>query len=136
MDQIKEAIADMLRTDPEFVKAEPCFVSIYNHERCFGGPEEGGWWYDVYTLEGGKPFLSREAAETYLTQADIEVQKRNRDNAPARAQAMANLPDDEPAGYDEGYIPTRWSDGGELWIVIEDTLGSHDNSRNDPPRYE
>jgi hypothetical protein len=25
----------------------PWFVNVYNVDRCYGGPEEGGWWYDA-----------------------------------------------------------------------------------------
>lgn len=24
------------------------YVSVYRVYRCYGGPEEGGWWYDTY----------------------------------------------------------------------------------------
>lgn len=27
------------------------FVNVYLWDRCYGGPEEGGWWYDAYTPE-------------------------------------------------------------------------------------
>jgi hypothetical protein len=29
------------------------FINVYEVERCYGGPEEGGWWYDV-----GEPVAS------------------------------------------------------------------------------
>ena len=25
------------------------YVNVYQVERCYGGAEEGGWWYDSYT---------------------------------------------------------------------------------------
>lgn len=25
-------------------------VGLYNKVQCYGGHEEGGWWYDEYTL--------------------------------------------------------------------------------------
>ena len=30
------------------------YVNVYRVERCYGGPEEGGWWYDA-----GEPIESR-----------------------------------------------------------------------------
>lgn len=24
------------------------FINVYEVERCYGGPEEGGWWYNSY----------------------------------------------------------------------------------------
>jgi hypothetical protein len=131
-----EQIADQIRANASFQQAEPCYVSIYRRERCYGGPEEGGWWYDVVVLEGGVPFPTRMAAERYLETAKAEVGERNREEAPDRVMAMANLPDEESAYYPEGYIPTGWGDGGELEIVIEHALGSRDNSREGRPRYE
>lgn len=26
-----------------------CYANIYLHDRAYGGPEEGGWWYDTYS---------------------------------------------------------------------------------------
>jgi hypothetical protein len=34
-----------------FENADPVFVSQYSVERCYGGPEEGGWWYDWLTFD-------------------------------------------------------------------------------------
>lgn len=33
----------------ELEDVTPClFVNVYLHDRAYGGPEEGGWWYDIY----------------------------------------------------------------------------------------
>lgn len=43
------------------------FATVYRIDRCYGGPEEGGWWYDWYQLESFEPtdsetgWLSTEA---------------------------------------------------------------------------
>jgi hypothetical protein len=131
-----EKLADTLRLEPTFEKAEPCYVSIYRHQRCYGGPEEGGWWYDGYELEGGVPFASRTAAENYLAKKQEEIAQRNRDEAPIRDRALALLPDEESAYCGEGYIPKVWSDGGKITILIETILGEQDNSRSPRPHYE
>lgn len=31
-------------------RSERFVVAIYEQDLLWGGPEEGGWWYDVYTL--------------------------------------------------------------------------------------
>ena len=36
------------------------YVSVYKVERCWGGPEEGGWWYDFYTLIESTEVLRRD----------------------------------------------------------------------------
>jgi len=37
------------------------FVNIYLHDRAYGGPEEGGWWYDVGELLESHAVPSSEA---------------------------------------------------------------------------
>lgn len=35
--------------DWEMLDVTPkCYANIYLHDRAYGGPEEGGWWYDTY----------------------------------------------------------------------------------------
>lgn len=29
----------------------PFYVALYSVDRCYGGPQEGGWWYDWTALE-------------------------------------------------------------------------------------
>jgi hypothetical protein len=31
------------------------YVNVYAVQRSYGGPEEGGWWYDVGTVEQSVP---------------------------------------------------------------------------------
>ena len=37
------------------------FISIYEVDRCYGGPEEGGWWYDHWTHLGSDSYDTQEA---------------------------------------------------------------------------
>lgn len=38
------------------------WVNVYEVERVYGGPEEGGWWYDMPTkLENGRRVNSKRA---------------------------------------------------------------------------
>lgn len=139
MNNLLNALVQRIRREADYREAQPAFLSIYRSEQCYGGPEEGGWWYDVETLEGSKAFPSREAAEQWLEAAKAEVERINRTEAPARARAMARLPDcdEEPlpdAG--EGYIPTGWGDGGKLRVVIEERMGEADTSMQPAPHYE
>jgi hypothetical protein len=131
-----EDLAEMIRNHNEFKEAEPRFVSIYRRCQHFGGPEEGGWWYSRDSLEGSIPFPTKEDAEKWLEEAKRQVEKQNEIDAPKRHRAMANLPDEENAYYDEGFIPTGWTDGGELWVTIEEVRGASDDSREPRPHYE
>lgn len=46
--------------------AQP-FISIYEVNECYGGPEEGGWWYWDWTLESTRSLPHDEVAD-YLRQ--------------------------------------------------------------------
>lgn len=39
-------IDDILATSTEV-----SYLAVYTHDRAYGGPEEGGWWYGVHTWE-------------------------------------------------------------------------------------
>lgn len=130
------AIIEAIKASPRFQPAKAAFVSVYRTQRCYGGPEEGGWWHDRTILEGSIPFASMEAAEEYLAHAERVISEKNADEHPERVAAMANLPDEDTWSSSEGFIPSGWSDGGELFVHIEDARGSLDNSKEPRPHYE
>lgn len=40
------------------------FLSVYEVHRCYGGPEEGGWWYDAFEFTGVSiPFFADQEYE-------------------------------------------------------------------------
>ena len=39
------------------------YVNVYAVSRSYGGPEEGGWWYDTGTVVTSVPVIDRETAE-------------------------------------------------------------------------
>jgi hypothetical protein len=131
-----EQLVEKIEAHTEFEQASPAWVSVYRRHQCYGGPEEGGWWYDVDQLHGTVPFATRSTAEKWLEVAKQDVARVNRAEAPSRHAAMANLPDIDTAYHDEGYIPVGWSDGGELWVTVESSPGQSDNTKEPRPRYE
>ncbi len=54
---------EALRNAGEVVSPPPCFVCVYDVGREYGGPEEGGWWYDT-----GDPMW--ETAAAFATEAE------------------------------------------------------------------
>lgn len=38
----------LIRAESDDSGRRPVWVNVYRVDRCYGGPEEGGWWYDVY----------------------------------------------------------------------------------------
>jgi hypothetical protein len=51
-------------TDHNPTRGEPMnYVNVYEVARRWGGPEEGGWWYDTGTVVTSVPVVDRETAE-------------------------------------------------------------------------
>jgi hypothetical protein len=46
------------------------YVNVYAVERCYGGPEEGGWWYDWYDCIETYPCRNKNA-DTVQEQLEI-----------------------------------------------------------------
>lgn len=133
---MRNTLLDIIHSHPEHEKDETHYLCVYRRHQCYGGPEEGGWWYDRDVLESHIAFPSREVAEKWLEKAKALAEDINRSEAPQRHTAMASLPDIETAYHPEGFIPRGWGDGGEVWVAIEKTLGASDNSKEPRPHYE
>jgi hypothetical protein len=41
-----------MRTTKATKSHGPLYLAAYEVERCYGGPEEGGWWYDAGRVVG------------------------------------------------------------------------------------
>lgn len=54
------------------------FVTVYETDRAYGGPEEGGWWYDVGTVVACFPVL-RHRAERLLERVKDRCDRINRE---------------------------------------------------------
>lgn len=54
------------------------FVSIYDVERLYGGPEEGGWGYDHFTYTGeSHPFKDEQEAINFARKRNREFRANN-----------------------------------------------------------
>ena len=52
-------------------------VAVYLTDRCFGGPEEGGWWYEAGQLTRiMRIFRSQERAYGYCRRLNTRLQSR------------------------------------------------------------
>lgn len=52
----------------------PIFVTTYITERCYGGPEEGGWWYNHVIFYDAKNFYD-SYIDAYLYHSKLEEEK-------------------------------------------------------------
>jgi hypothetical protein len=64
----KERIAlDRYRLHCQWEGQEPTTITIHDTYLCYGGPEEGGWYYHQgYPLQTICIFSKKQAVETYL----------------------------------------------------------------------
>ena len=87
------------------------YLSVYGVTRHYGGPEEGGWWYNWYRLKETLPFEENDKTEEQL-----------------RAHLKAKYADEE-----EGDIYSVLG-GQEVHILVEDDPG--ESSSKEVPHYE
>ena len=61
-------------------QVEPFYVVGYRIDRCYGGPQEGGWWYDhAYTCEVRKCYDWRDGLKAARElREDFKPDKRGR----------------------------------------------------------
>ena len=105
------------------------WVSIYHARQCYGGPEEGGWWYDWMDLDHTVRVVGRKAAQRV---------------AEAMRAELAGVPDEDrshliPEGESpyrdtEGYIPTGFAISEGHRVLVEDRPGEWQTTER--PRYE
>ncbi len=126
MDAFQELVSERKQTGTWYV----CLCST---QRRYGGPEEGGWWYDASELHEYAEFPSREIAEQVagkvrLRAAELSAEdRRSRDLACARSLEWL-----ESRGLEAGYLPEP--DGHEeFFVAVTEELPT---MHNEKPRYE
>ena len=99
-------------------------VGVYHKVRCYGGPEEGGWFYDgLQHLRSA--VIPQDADERLLLQQD-EAEQKDTPDAPC-----PEWMEDTPLFKGESL-----SSGEFITIVEEEGPAQHDNSGDAAPRYE
>lgn len=53
------------------------YVNVYLHDRAYGGPEEGGWWYDTYEPVESNLYESEEKAEVAFKEKTLWCKSEN-----------------------------------------------------------
>lgn len=93
------------------------YVSLYSVARFYGGPEEGGWWYDVSKFERVIAVEDCEVKSVTLARAlneSAREQRREEGRSQGRFSVMG--------GSDDVYLS-------------EKTRGEHDTTREPTPHY-
>jgi hypothetical protein len=95
------------------------FLGLYQIELCYGGAEEGGWWYTTYDHQISIQIPAGTAEEQEL--ADSVARK---ELAVTALDLGLTLPEKGKRGYRSA------SPEQDAIIIAEDTLkGSHDTER-------
>lgn len=69
-------------------------VSEYEVDRCYGGSEEGGWWYDAYSYVATREVLTDEADAQQLARALNAAQRElDRDTGKRDRYSVIGEPD-------------------------------------------
>jgi hypothetical protein len=89
-DRIRDVIANLERevsvdfrseSNPDYPRiiTPKRFVNVYLHDRAYGGPQEGGWWFDYYEPQEAdcREFTTQEEAEAFLDKAQTEADDEN-----------------------------------------------------------
>ena len=132
LDDIRSTLEEM-----EFETPDYTCVSIYTKSQHYGGPEEGGWWYDRWHLEYYKTCPTEEEAVRVQEILTAKIQHLHDEYEKDKHRRTAEMPEGNSPYLDtEGYIPTGWADGAD-WVVIKESRpGANDNSREPRPHYE
>ena len=91
-----------------------CYVSLYRITRHYGGPEEGGWWYDVKRYMGKTMLVDVMEARSFRDSMEYSIKG------------------DQPKHNRFSVL----GDEGDLCWLIEENPGDEDTSRQPKPHYE
>lgn len=101
----------------------PWFVLAGSQSQCYGGPEEGGWWYSDTVYNRWTMCRTEEEANALCNA--LRAQAKG-DKVTSDDLSLLGL--EESSVYPEGYIPTGWSSRNKptftvaLWPVLGSTL--------------
>ena len=71
------------------------YVNRYDRTERYGGPEEGGWWYDVYTFRGAELVTPNHmAAHSWARHLTSLVQDKG------HTWVVPDIPDDDDSDCD------------------------------------
>lgn len=98
------------------------FVRVYDVDKAYGGPEEGGWWYTVYNERESVSVANMKAARKAFKTL-LNKYRDEKDNWDVKGKTAM--------GYGKYRMDSMCSEG-ELWICIETGPSMHTTEK---PRY-
>lgn len=116
----EETHPDSVTNEPEEMQPDSGFWTVYlaDHQRLWGGPEEGGWWYDIYPVVGREEvgeegwfqpalFGSLKQAQDYLATMNQWIDDKNL-NEGRRDVGSVLSTGFYVSNLCDGYPPTSW----------------------------
>lgn len=100
-------------------------VGIYDTSRCYGGPEEGGWWYDEYQHIRSEVVPEEQPDDSLLSPEETEPRPLN-DPDSFCPEGMEDMP---------LHPGESLEDPGKMVTLREEYPGEHDNTGNKRPQY-
>ena len=97
------------------------YVNVYSVGRAYGGPEEGGWWFDTGHVVSSTPFAGRDAYMDAVRHAD-SLRESHAENGMRREDRNGGIGRFSVMG------------GDDLVVVVEDHQG--ENYPAEWPHYE
>ena len=126
--EVDEAWTDYLEgreVDHKFNNAD-LYVNIYEMDKAFGGPEEGGWWYNIYTSVKSIPVKGLENA-VKLQKKIMEKLNNEEDSSKSEYIGSNPLPPENEDITDQ--IGDIYSTGKHMATIETHPAKDHDNYR-------
>jgi hypothetical protein len=102
------------------------FVNVYDVSSNYGGPEEGGWYYDAGELLESLPAANEQEAQDIHKKLEAKYAIQNAERQPPGTTMLndpqAEIPEDwepESQADDESYVHSE----GEIRVFIEEHPG-------------
>lgn len=113
--------------------AKTWYVCLCTNQRCYGGAEEGGWWYDRGELLEYQAFNNEDTANEVAEKVRKVAEELSLDSKRQHGEAMlASMEWLDARGLDADYLPEPNGEE-EYYVMVTDSLPQFSN---ETPHYE
>ena len=128
---IEDAFHMAVKDAQEVSHNDRLYVSRYQRAQGYGGPEEGGWWRDIITLQSYKRCNTQEEAERVCEEVKALAEDLTKNARRAHGEAcLREVEQAERAGWDD--IDAFYGGPGDgpdtYFVVTEVTPGDHNHA--------
>lgn len=118
---------------PDAKRPERWYLCLISRYQRYGGPEEGGWWQTMSSVEKYKEFMSKELAEEAKEKVEALAKELTEESRKEHGEmCLRQMEWLEARGLEADYFPEN--DGPEEYMVLVcDELPVYDNT---PAHYE